>query len=52
MNKTDSNLINFLVYFTVNKINIEALNYFIDNYELNNKINEDIKIVLNKQIDE
>ena len=52
MNKYDSNLIWVLVNFTINRINLEALEYLIDNYNLSNELKEKIKLVLEKEIDE
>ena len=52
MNKYDSNLIWILVNFTINRINLEALEYLIDNYNLSNELKEKIKLVLEKEIDE
>jgi hypothetical protein len=50
-NKTDYMLIWALVNMTINRINIEALEYFIDNYDLSDDLKYKIKIVLEKNID-
>jgi hypothetical protein len=52
MNKYDSNLNRVMVNFTINKINLETLEYFMNNYDLSSELKEKIKFVLNKKIDE
>ena len=50
INKYDWHLIGSMVIITINNINNKALEYFIDNYELSDKLKEKIIIALNKNI--
>jgi len=51
LNKADFDLIWFLVWISISKNNLEALQYFIDNYELDTNLKEKIKLVLTKKIE-
>lgn len=50
-NKSDINLIWWIVLITIEKINLESIEYFIKKYELNAKNKEKIKVVLEKKLD-
>lgn len=52
MNKTDSNLTQTLVYLTIAKINLETIEYFIDNYDLTDDQQNRIKNILEYKINE
>jgi hypothetical protein len=41
-----------LVNITISKINLEALEYFMNNYDLSGELKEKIRLVLEEKIDE
>ncbi len=51
INKYDWNLITSMAIVTMNNINNESLEYFIDNYELSKELKNKIEISLNNEID-
>lgn len=51
INKSDLNLIWWLSLITMQKINLESINYIIKNYEIDNDLNNKINLVLEKEID-
>jgi len=52
INKYDWNLTGSMVLITINNINNEALEYFIDNYELSKDLKDKIEISLRNEIKE
>lgn len=52
INKSDSDLKSFLIYFTMYKINLESINYFVSNYHIPDNLKNEIKITLELTIDD
>jgi UTP-glucose-1-phosphate uridylyltransferase len=50
MNKIDGHLIMSLVLITINNINLNAIDYFVKNYELEENLKNKIRENLEKKI--